>query len=52
MAITAEHDSRTPNSLKLRQALALPIYVVSLILSFVSDGLANLAAVIADDPCP
>ena len=52
MAITAEYDSRVPNSLKLRRALALAIYVVSLILSFVSDGLANLAAMIAADPCP
>jgi hypothetical protein len=52
MAITVEHDSRTPNSLKLRRALALPIYAVSLILSFVSDGLADLAAAIANDPRP
>jgi hypothetical protein len=28
----------------------LPVYVLALILSFLSDGLANLAALIAGDP--
>jgi hypothetical protein len=33
----------------LRRALALPIYAVALILSFLSDALGSLAAVIAGD---
>jgi hypothetical protein len=33
--------------LRLRQALALPIYTVALILSFLSDALGNVAAWIA-----
>ena len=51
MAITIEYDSaRVPNGFKARRLLALPLYAVALILSFLSDGLANLAAVIAGDP--
>jgi hypothetical protein len=51
MAITIEYDSaREPRGLKVRRSLALPLYVLALILSFLSDGLANLAALIAGDP--
>jgi hypothetical protein len=51
MAITIEYDSaREPSALKVRRSLALPLYVLALILSFISDGLANLAARIAGDP--
>jgi hypothetical protein len=35
--------------LRLRQALALPIYAVALILSFLSDLLGKIAAKIAGD---
>jgi hypothetical protein len=50
MAITIEHDTRVPKTLKLRRALALPLYAVALVLSFLSDGIANVAAVLARDP--
>ena len=50
MAITVEYDTRVPISLKLRRALALPIYAIALALSFLTDGLAKLAAMLADDP--
>jgi hypothetical protein len=33
----------------LRQAIALPFYTFALILSYVSDGLGDLAALIAGD---
>jgi hypothetical protein len=33
----------------LRRALALPLYVVALVLSFISDGLADIAATLAND---
>jgi hypothetical protein len=36
----------------LRQALALPLYVVALLLSFLSDALGGLAAKIAGDDWP
>jgi hypothetical protein len=36
-------------SLWLRRALALPVYSIALILSYVSDLLGNLAAWIAGD---
>jgi len=49
MTITVDHDSRVSRVLKLRRAVSLPIYVLALILSFLSDGLSNLAAVIAQD---
>ena len=50
MAITVEYDTRVPTSLKLRRALALPIYAIALALSFLTEGLAKLAAMLADDP--
>jgi hypothetical protein len=34
---------------RLRRGLALPIYTLALILSFLSDALGNVAAVIAGD---
>ena len=37
---------------RLRQAIALPLYTASLILSFVSDALGKLAARIAGDHWP
>jgi hypothetical protein len=50
MALTFERDHRVPKSLKLRRALATPLYAVALLLSFISDGIADLAAVLANDP--
>jgi hypothetical protein len=51
MAATIECDARVPKTLKLRQALAVPLYAVALILSFVTDAIADLAAFVAkDDP--
>jgi hypothetical protein len=41
------NDSRT--ALRLRRALALPLYAIALILSFASDMLGSLAAKIAGD---
>jgi hypothetical protein len=53
MAITIEYDSvRVANKLKVRRALALPLYGIALVLSYLSDGIANLAAWIADDDWP
>jgi hypothetical protein len=40
----------SPPLLRLRQALAFPIYTVALITSFLSDLLGSLAAKIAGDP--
>jgi hypothetical protein len=37
-------------ALRIRQNLALPLYAVALMLSYVSDAIAKLAAVIARDP--
>jgi hypothetical protein len=37
---------------RLRRALALPIYAVALILSYLGDALGCLAAKIAGDPWP
>jgi hypothetical protein len=36
----------------LRQAIALPLYAVALVLSFLSDALGTLAAKIAGDEWP
>jgi hypothetical protein len=38
--------------LRLRQALALPIYAIALILGFASDLLGNIAAKLAGDDWP
>ena len=38
--------------LRLRRALALPIYTIALIMSFLSDLLGDLAAKVAGDPLP
>jgi hypothetical protein len=45
-------DETVPVWLRLRRALALPVYAVALILSFVSDALGRLAASIAADDWP
>jgi hypothetical protein len=45
-------DETVPVWLRLRRALALPVYAVALILSFVSDALGRLAASIAADAGP
>jgi hypothetical protein len=50
MTITVEYGSRVPTSLKLRRALATPLYALALLLSFVTDGIADLAARVAKDP--
>jgi len=39
-----------PRGLKLRRGLALPLYVLALALSYLSDALGSLAAQIAQDP--
>ena len=39
-----------PRRLRLRRGLALPLYALALVLSYLSDALGNLAAVIAQDP--
>jgi len=41
-----------PASLRLRHALALPLYTVSLLLDFVSAALGRLAAWVAGDDWP
>jgi hypothetical protein len=41
-----------PVSLRLRQALAFPIYTIALILDYVSAALGSLAARIAGDHWP
>ena len=51
MTIIVDSDSAAiPNSIKARQAVALPLYAIALILSFLSDAVANVAATIANDP--
>jgi hypothetical protein len=54
MLIPMADDPRrvVPAHLRARQALALPVYTLSLILDFVSDGLGRLAAWIAGDDWP
>jgi hypothetical protein len=41
-----------PDPLRLRQAVAWPMYLLSLILDYASVALARLAAWIAGDPWP
>jgi hypothetical protein len=36
----------------LRHALALPLYAIALVISYVSDVIGNIAAKIADDDWP
>jgi hypothetical protein len=43
-------DSSTSLLLKLRRAIALPIYAVALVFSYLSEALTKLAASIANDP--
>jgi len=50
MALTFQYDDRVPKSLKVRRAFATPLYAVAPVLSFVSDGVADLAAALAKDP--
>jgi hypothetical protein len=43
MAVFVDYNSaRATNAFKIRRALALPLYAFALLLSFLSDGLANL----------
>jgi hypothetical protein len=37
-------------ALKIRQNLALPFYAIALVLNYLSDAIAKIAAVIAQDP--
>jgi hypothetical protein len=46
MAITVERDTLI---VKLRRAVALPFYAIALVLCFLSDGIADLAAILAND---
>ena len=39
-------------SIRLRQALAMPIYVVALVLDYTAAALGRLAAWVAGDPWP
>ena len=39
-----------PRSLKLRRNVALPLYAVALLLSYLSDAIGKIAAAIAQDP--
>jgi hypothetical protein len=43
---------RKSRLLELRQAIALPLYAVALVLSYASDALGHLAAWIAGDDWP
>jgi len=42
--------ARESCALKLRRGVATPLYAIALILSYLSDAIANLAAAIARDP--
>jgi hypothetical protein len=48
MMMVEQHE-RISAALRVRRALALPIYTTALILSFASDLLGDLAAMIAGD---
>ena len=48
----APYSERERTSIRIRQAIALPIYAVALILDFASDALGRLAAWIARDDWP
>lgn len=50
MTMTAYDCLPEARGLKLRRGLALPFYALALILSYLSDALGGLAAVIARDP--
>jgi hypothetical protein len=50
LAMVTYGDSTTPFLLRLRRAIALPIYAVALVFSYLSDALTKLAASIANDP--
>lgn len=45
----ARDTTRARRSIKLRRGIALPFYFVALILSYLSDAFAKLAALIAQD---
>jgi hypothetical protein len=47
-----EQQEHVSAVLRARRALALPIYTIALILSFLSDALGSLAAWIAGDNWP
>jgi hypothetical protein len=50
MRESVDNDTQTISvALRLRRALALPLYSIALILSYASDLLGNLAAWIAGD---
>ena len=42
--------ARGSYALKLRRGIATPFYAIALILSYLSDAIASLAAAIACDP--
>ena len=44
------HETTRQRALRIRQSLAMPFYATALALSYLSDGLGKLAAVIAGDP--
>jgi hypothetical protein len=44
-----EQQERASAALRVRRVLALPIYMLALILSFLSDALGDMAAKIAGD---
>jgi hypothetical protein len=49
MTMTTYDSPAVPRGLRLRRGLALPVYAIALILSYLSDALGNLAAAIAKD---
>lgn len=48
----AGNSEPSPPGRKLRQAVALPLYTVALLLDYLSSGLGRLAAWIAGDDWP
>jgi hypothetical protein len=55
MSVLGLHDHKPSEGsglLQLRQAAALPIYAVALVLDFAAAALGNLAAKIAGDDWP
>lgn len=50
MTMTTYVSLKEPRGLRLRRGLALPLYALALALSFLSEALGNLAALIARDP--
>lgn len=48
--MTTTDIADAPRSLKLRRGIALPLYAVALMLSYLSEAIGKIAAAIAQDP--